>query len=263
LKVIITRPLAQAQTLAARVERAGYEALIQPAIAISPVLDGAPLDAALARLESFQLVVFVSPNAVDGALARLHRPWPASVAIGVMGPGSVAALAAHGLMAPDCRIFVPPGAAEVEQPRFDSEALFDQIQTILPPGARVLIIKGNGGRPWLAQRLASIGCQVELAESYRREKPRVEAAVADIVRQLVAAQQPASVLVTSSEGLDNLQELIVGMAGAAGLNWLRACALLVPHARIAENATAAGFRRVVLTGPGDENIVRALESQGQ
>ena len=53
---------------------------------------GGVLDLVLARLADYRLAIFVSPNAVRAALARRTGDWPATTAIGVMGPGSAHAL---------------------------------------------------------------------------------------------------------------------------------------------------------------------------
>jgi uroporphyrinogen-III synthase len=37
--------------------------------------------------------------------------------------------------------------------------------------------------------------------------------------------------------------------------------LIVPHARIAETASALGFNAVTLTGSGDERLLAALQSR--
>lgn len=254
MKVLITRTAAESAVLAERLNAAGgFEPLICPALAIVPVADPTPLDAALAHLDRYRLVVFVSPNAIGYALARLSSPWPVAVEIGVMGPGSAATLAARGIAPPTHVVHVPDG-------RYDSEALYATLDPDHIAGSRVLIIKGNGGRPWLAERLMAGGARVDLVESYRREQGRPDATVAAAVAGLVKAGEPAAVVVTSSEALARLPALLTGLAGPAAADWLATCTLYVPHARIAENATAAGLPRVVLTGPGEENIVRTLES---
>jgi uroporphyrinogen-III synthase len=62
----------------------------------SPLPDQSALLAALARLHQYALVAFVSPNAIDAAFAHI-RHWPAGVTAAVVGEGSRAALAAHGV----------------------------------------------------------------------------------------------------------------------------------------------------------------------
>jgi uroporphyrinogen-III synthase len=97
--VVITRPRAQAQPLAARVEALGRKAELLPLLEIAPLPDPAPLLAALARLHQYALVAFVSPNAIDAAFAHIPQ-WPAGVTLAVLGEGSRAALAAHGIPTP-------------------------------------------------------------------------------------------------------------------------------------------------------------------
>uniref|UniRef100_UPI00158E11D2 uroporphyrinogen-III synthase n=2 Tax=Burkholderia TaxID=32008 RepID=UPI00158E11D2 len=66
---VLTKPEGQSAALAAQLAAAGIEAFDFPLIDIAPVADPAPLDAAFARLDAYALVVFVSPNAIDRALA--------------------------------------------------------------------------------------------------------------------------------------------------------------------------------------------------
>ncbi|WP_240648073.1 fused uroporphyrinogen-III synthase HemD/membrane protein HemX [Pararobbsia silviterrae] len=109
---MLTRPAGQSAALGAALRDAGCEVVDFPLIAITPVADSAPLDAALARLGDYALAVFVSPNAVNQAFARLRGAWPEHVPIAVVGPGSIAALAEHGVASPRYRIFAPDGASQ-------------------------------------------------------------------------------------------------------------------------------------------------------
>ena len=103
--VVITRPAGQSSELIRQLDAAGVATLAFPLIDIAPVADEAPLRAALAALERYALVVFVSPNAIDQAFARRDGIWPHALPIGVVGPGSVQALARHGVAEPG---FVDP-----------------------------------------------------------------------------------------------------------------------------------------------------------
>src|SRR5476649_2624123 len=113
--VVVTRPLGQSAALLGMLEQAGFESIEFPLIDIGSVADAAPLRAALGELYApaelgFALVVFVSPNAVDHAFAALSSAWPSQVAIGVVGPGSVAALARQGVAAPAYTVISPAAA---------------------------------------------------------------------------------------------------------------------------------------------------------
>jgi len=257
--VIITRPSVQAGALENAARARGFDTFVFPAIAIGPVDDAEPLCTALGRLDRFRLVIFVSPNAIEHALACMNAPWPDNLPLAVMGPGSRDALARSGIAPPRYEVICPGHHGNDKQTRFDSESLFAELDLArLGPGP-VLLIKGNGGRPWLARRLEAEGIEVQGVESYKRTLPVPGRALLEKMRVLYENQQAAQVVVTSSEGLANLVTLLEGEGGERAAGWLRAQRLIVPHQRIAENATGRGFTNVVLSRAGDSNIVRALE----
>ena len=111
--VMITRPTGQAAELIAAVRAAGCEAVEFPLLEIRPVSDASALHTALSTLDRYALVVFVSPNAIDQAMAyrdAIGVSWPKLLPIGVMGPGSVRALAQWGIATPRFRVIAPKGA---------------------------------------------------------------------------------------------------------------------------------------------------------
>ncbi len=257
--VIVTRPLHQADDLAHTLAVAGFDVVRVPALAIFPALDTAPLRGALEHLERYALAVFVSPNAIDGALAELERAWPESVAIAVMGPGSLKKLAARGITSPPYRLFVP---ALGEHARFDSEALFAALDIGLLRQRRCLVVRGNGGRAWLIDTLVENGVKVDVVESYRRAPGEIEDSEKERLRSLMATAQTASIVVTSSEALAAIKTQFAEVDATRGVAWLMRQKIIASHARVAENATAAGFASVVLAGAGDDSVVRAIEWPG-
>ncbi|MFM0178210.1 fused uroporphyrinogen-III synthase HemD/membrane protein HemX [Paraburkholderia aspalathi] len=259
--VVITRPAGQSNELITQLAAAGVAVLDFPLIDIAPVTDEAPLRAALASLERYALVVFVSPNAVDHAFARSDAIWPHALPIGVVGPGSVQALARHGVAAPAYTIISPPSVAEDDTARFDSEGLFAAIDTALGAtsleGKRVLIVRGDGGREWLADRLREAGAEVETVAAYRRLVPEPSIGGWARVHALLAGA-PHAWLLTSSEGVRNLHELAQEHLTADEITQLKHANLVTPHPRIAQTARALGFDSITVSGAGDERIARAL-----
>ncbi|MFM0355409.1 fused uroporphyrinogen-III synthase HemD/membrane protein HemX [Paraburkholderia nemoris] len=259
--VVITRPAGQSNELIAQLAAAGIDVLDFPLIDIAPVTDEAPLRAALASLERYALVVFVSPNAVDHAFARSDAIWPHALPIGVVGPGSVQALVRHGVAAPAYTIISPPSAPEEDTARFDSEGLFAAIDTALGAtsleGKRVLIVRGDGGREWLADRLREAGAEVETVAAYRRLVPEPTIGGWARVHALLAGA-PHAWLLTSSEGVRNLHELAQEHLTADEITQLKHADLVTPHPRIAQTARALGFDSITVSGAGDERIARAL-----
>lgn len=254
--VLVTRPLGQAVGLVATLLESGFSAIEFPALSIGKVEDEAPLLEALATLERYALVVFVSPNAIDSVLAHLKVDWPEKVAIGVMGPGSAAKLAERGIAAPRYRVFSP---AHGHEARFDSESLYEALDIGSLRGRRCVVFRGNGGRGWLIDTLVQNGVKVDVVQSYRRGLGQPSTGALEKVRALVAKKDPATLIVTSSEALNALKDQFRNMASEEGVSWLMRQKIVASHARVAENATAAGFARVVLAEPGDDALVRALE----
>ncbi|MEC4600984.1 uroporphyrinogen-III synthase, partial [Burkholderia vietnamiensis] len=143
---VLTRPDGQSAALAAQLADAGCDVLEFPLIDIAPLDDPAPLVAAFATLADYALVIFVSPNAIDRALAHYGAIWPNALPVGVVGPGSVAALARHGIAAPAHRVIAPQAGADGGVPRYDSESLFACIEAAFGgaqalAGKRVLIVR--------------------------------------------------------------------------------------------------------------------------
>ncbi|HEY3599174.1 MAG TPA: fused uroporphyrinogen-III synthase HemD/membrane protein HemX [Paraburkholderia sp.] len=263
LTVILTRPAGQSAALAAQLAAAGVAAVDFPLIDIAPADDEGPLRAALAALSRYALVVFVSPNAVDCAFACFDAIWPHALPIGVVGPGSVAALARQGVEAPAYHVISPPVAADDDSARFDSEALYAALEAALGAqafeGRRVLIVRGDGGREWLADRLREAGAEVDTVAAYRRIVPEPPVGQWERVHALLAGE-PHVWLVTSSEGVRNLDELAREHLTAGEIAQLKRASFVAPHPRIAETARGLGFDSITVSGAGDERIARALLS---
>ena len=240
--IVVTRPAGQAHRLADLIRAAGGRAILFPALEIRDVADTRPLERLVARLEEFDLVIFVSANAVNRAMSLIaaRRALPAKLKFATVGAGGLRELQRFGVKEAIC-----PAS------RFDSEALLELPQLQDVNGKRVVIFRGQGGRELLADTLTERGAKVECAECYRRAKPAADAAA---WLELWQKHAPDAVTVTSSEGLRNLFE----MAGQKGRNMLIKSNLFVPHPRIAEAARALGLNNVIVTAAGDEGLVQGL-----
>ncbi|MBU6488715.1 MAG: fused uroporphyrinogen-III synthase HemD/membrane protein HemX [Burkholderiales bacterium] len=306
---VLTRPPGQSAELAAALEREGIAAFDFPLIEIAGAEDAAPLRAALAALDRYALVVFVSPNAIERALDAVPGlAWPAAVPVAVVGPGSVAALARRGIAPPAYRVVAPDGAqapaaaaadggaaTDEHRPdatapvtpastaiappsptraasedsngdaaaRFDSEALLAALEQRLGlaslSGRAVLIVRGDGGREWLADRLREAGAQVEAVCAYRRIVPAPTAAAWARVRSLLHGA-PHAWLLTSSEAVRNLDALARAQLSEGERLALLRAPVVAPHPRIAETARAIGFDTITASGPGDARILGALRA---
>ncbi|MRX08868.1 uroporphyrinogen III synthase [Pseudoduganella sp. FT25W] len=257
--VVITRPLAQATPLAARVAALGRTVEILPLLEIAPLADPAPLLAALAQLDQYVLVAFVSPNAIDAAFAYIKQ-WPAGVTLAVVGEGSRAALAAHGVT-PERHTIVSPA----DSAHSDSEHLLQTLDLDALNGRRVLIIRGESGRELMGDGFRAAGALVDIVPAYCRSVPALTPQLAATLRRLLAQQNDW--IITSSEALRGLCGLLANLdlqhPDAMQHNSVVAMQqqhLIVPHARIAETANNLGFSKLTLTGSGDERLLAALQS---
>jgi uroporphyrinogen III methyltransferase/synthase len=258
-------------------QAAGLDVLGFPLLAIGPAADDTPLRAVLARLDDYALAVFVSPNAVChglDALAQVQNAhggaqWPAGIAVAVVGPSSVAALADRGIAPPAHRVIAPAGAqggeSGGEAARFDSEALWSELDT--SPGAfagrKVLIIRGSGGREWLADRLREAGATVDAVEAYSRTLPEPTTMQWQAVRDSLKPEAPPYAwLLTSSEAVRNLDALARLHLSPREHERLKQMQCIAPHARIAAQAQALGFANVLPAAPGDAGLLAACAQWG-
>ncbi|MBI4761992.1 MAG: uroporphyrinogen-III synthase [Chloroflexota bacterium] len=65
MKILITRPRAQADDFADKLRSAGFEPILFPVIEIQPIENNIALERALEKLNCYEWVVFTSVNAVD------------------------------------------------------------------------------------------------------------------------------------------------------------------------------------------------------
>jgi len=245
--VLVTRPAGVSTQLVALLRAEGGEAVLLPAIEILAPDDTAKLDAAIDRLEGFDIAIFISPTAVAKANAavRARRDWPARLRYAAVGGGTAAALRGIGV----AEVMAPQG-------RGDSEALASLPELMEVTGRRIVIFRGQGGREALRETLVARGAQVEYAECYRRALPRAD--VGPLIERWGQGRIDA-VSITSAEGLGNLFALL-GATGVSGPALLRATPVFVPHPRVGEAARNLGVERVVVTGAGDEALAEALAS---
>jgi len=238
LKIVVTRPRDQAVSLARRIEQAGGTPLLFPLLDISAVPDTRVLHEQISRLAQFNLAIFISPNAVRFGIEAIRAmgEMPLKLKIATVGQGSAKALRDFG---------VTDVIAPTE--RFDSEGLLalPELQNI--SGWQVMIFRGDGGRELLGDILQERGATVEYAACYQRSKPQQDAGELRVAT-------PDAITVTSSEALGHLWQMMDDDLR----NSLRDIVLFVPHERIAELAKQQGWRKVMLTGSGDEGLFSAL-----
>ncbi len=246
VRVLVTRPAAQAHRLAEMIEQAGGEAVRFPALEIAPPCDTTALERVLADIARADLAIFISPNAVTYGIAHLkmHGGLPARLAIAAIGRGTAKTLAEAGM----ANAITPVGGS-------DSESLLALPQLNDVAGKRIVIFRGEGGRELLGDTLRARGAEVAYAECYRRVRPAADAVP---LAARLAAGELDIVTVTSVETLRNLHDMLDGPARER----LRRLPIVVVGVRQAEACRAFGWSRepVIARDASDETILAALKA---
>jgi len=249
MRTIVTRPAAQSAQWVQWLQQRGIASIALPLIAIEPPSDVAAVTQAWRDLAGQRLVVFVSPNAAEQffALRPSGTAWPDAVEAASLGPGTTQTLRRLGVPAPQ---IVEPAA---DAAQFDSEALWLRLSGRDWSGASVLVVRGDGGRDWLAQTLGQRGARVGFVAAYRRAAPRFEGNAAALLDEAVARPAEHLWFFSSSEAIDHLAH-----ARPTG-PWSPARALAT-HPRIAQRARDCGFGVVHESRPTLEAVVACIQS---
>jgi uroporphyrinogen-III synthase/uncharacterized protein HemX len=236
LRVLVTRPAHQADSLCRMIEARGGKALRLPLLSIEPVTSAA-VERQLHAARGYDWWIFTSTNAVQQARRLLPADWPAQLA--AVGAATAAALESAGR-----DITTPQGA-------YSSEALLALPQFQSVRGQNILLVTGEGGLEVLAPALRERGATVEVAVVYRRlPLPYDGAHVATQVDECDA------IIVTSAAALEHL--LRITPEAARGLLLERP--LVVPGARVRDIAAARGFRSPLMPEKmSDAAIIHTLE----
>lgn len=254
MRVIVTRPAAEAAEWVDGLRAAGFDAVPLPLIEIRPAPDDSPMRQAWSSISQYRAAMFVSANAVRGFFAA--RPTAANFGTRAWatGGGTVNALVAAGV--DRSGIDAPPA----DSPRFDSETLWDIVRPQVNPRARVLLVRGGqagspepSGRDWLEQRLTECGASAEPVLAYLRDRPQWSAQEQALAFD--ACADGSVWLFSSSQAIDNLRAL------APSADWSRSRAIAT-HPRIAQSARDAGLAVVRVSRPPMDAVIADLESLG-
>jgi Uroporphyrinogen-III synthase len=229
-RLLLTRPADESAALACVLADAGVFSSSLPLLDIEPMPASATMCAVIQDLDHYCAVIVVSKPAARIAVELLHQHWPQ---LPVLTWFSVGAATAQILEANGLDVSFPADGD-------DSEALLELPrlrEAIARPDPRVLIVRGEGGRELLAERLRELGASVEYLELYRRGLPQYPPAA---LPERIEAERLNGLVVSSGQGFEHLYQL-------AGDAWpqLARLPLFVPSPRVAELARAAGAQTVV------------------
>jgi len=177
-RILVTRPRAQANQLAALLEELGAGTVIQPAIEISRPSDWQPVDDAIGTLNRFDWLVFSSSNGVRTFIERLLATGLDLRALGciklaAIGPGTADELSRYRLN------------VDLQPSEFRAESLAAELAPIAQ-GKRFLLARASRGREVLADEITAAGGEVTQIIVYNSID--VDSPDADIAADLAAGK---------------------------------------------------------------------------
>jgi uroporphyrinogen-III synthase len=264
--LIVTRPAEQAAAWLQVLRDMGHVAVALPLIEIAPVEsedDAQALELAWARLKSFDALMFVSSSAAQAffkpnqpntviesaqrAIDLVVNQHP-NIRLWATGQGTVASLRNLGI--PENRIDAPSAQAG----QFDSETLWEIVQSQVHSARRVLILRGrdigifDSSRDWLAQQIMARGGVVQKLVVYERRSPRWSLTQ---TAQCRAWLRDGSIwLLSSTQALRHLPASLDASQGIC----------ICTHERIAQAAKARGFAVVCTSRPTLQDVAASIKS---
>lgn len=227
-KVLVTRPGQDGEALCALLAEAGIESIHHPLIRIEKG-DGFT-DFSL-QLKSYDVLIAVSQHAIFWANLALHESnqgWPQKIRYFAIGAKTAQSLQKHL----DSKVVTPCIA--------ESEYLLKLPDLQNVAQQRILIIRGNGGRDLIRQTLVSRGASVDYCDIYRR----IPLPLSPNHVQHWVELDISHLVITSGQQLAYL----VKHCPSAYTSWLKQRHLFVPSQRIAQQAKAVGFLKIINTG---------------
>ena len=247
LTVLVTRPIHQQESLIQTIENLNGKTVSMPLIDICSLDESEIASAtsnAIKNLDQFDILIFISSNAARIGGEMIDRYWPQfPVGITVIGIGQSTSREVTDLL--NCVVETPARGS-------DSEAVLalPQLQNVAEK--RIGIVRGVGGRELLASELSQRGAQVQTIEVYRREPREYEP---ERVNQLLFDSACNTITVHSGASLQQL----VALSGN-NISQITLIPLIVPSARVQNQAQEAGFSRVInAVGADDQAMTQALQ----
>ena len=196
-RIVVTRARAQARALAKQIEELGGEVIEFPTIEIQPPENFSAFDAAVAKIESYDWLMFTSVNAIAPFLARLQHGGKTvkmleHLDVGAIGPETAKELAANGV---SCCL-VPQ--------RYQAEGILDEVTPDLMRGKRVLIPRAAEAREVLPDTLRKWGAAVDVVVAYRTAVPVLD--VAPLAKR-IRRREVQVITFTSSSTVKNFVRL--------------------------------------------------------
>lgn len=223
-QAVLTRPEGMNDGIALALKSAGWGVTIAPALNIESrvLLPGESLP----DPDDFDLVVFVSLNAVNGFAEQWsHRcNWPVHTIAACVG--LTTAQAVRDAFGSAVRVLHPDAGQNQ-----DSESLWSVICQLPQMPQRVLIVRGQNGRDWLAGQFSLLGIEVQFHVAYCREITTWSSDQLRLFERWALEDEYPVWLLTSPHGIQSVFDQLIQ---AHLLEWAQQCSFIVTHPRLVD-----------------------------
>jgi uroporphyrinogen III methyltransferase/synthase len=210
-RIVVTRAQGQAGELAEKLCALGAEVIEFPTIEIRPAEDYAPLDAAIARLSSYDWLIFTSANGVRFFLERLAKAGMDARAVRArvcaIGPATRRAAETAGF------------PVDLVPRQYVAESLVEAFAHVDLAGARILLPRAAVARDVVPAELERRGARVDVIEAYRTVVPDGAKALARSI--FFGDAKPDWITFTSSSTVNHF----VAAAGVPALDGVRVASI--------------------------------------
>jgi len=200
-KILITRAREQSAEFESSLKNLGAEVIEFPTIEIVPPSRWKNLDCAIARLNSYDWIIFTSANGVNFFLKRLKEikknlRLPSSLKVCAIGPATARQLKKKK---------IPVRSIPKE---FIAESILEGFEKRSISGKRILLARAKEARDILPKGLKKMGAKVDVVEVYRTVKPR---GVSKRLKELLTNGGIDLITFTSSSTVNHFVELLKGV----------------------------------------------------
>jgi len=212
-RILVTRAVHQAVSLAALLRDEGAQPILAPTIRIAPPADPGPLRDAVTHLDCYDWLLFTSGNTVDAVFSSISEAGLdvralAGAKVCAIGVKTREALRSRGihadLVAKDAR----------------AEGVIAALRPLLTDRTRILLPRAEVAREVLPDSLRDAGAEVDVVPAYQNLPP--EPRDVERIQSLIDPAESDAILFTSSSTVQNLFDVfdVLGDDAAQRLNAL-------------------------------------------
>ncbi len=238
--VVTTRPIQQTKSLQIKLKAAGAHSILFPLLEIVEPRNLVKVKEQLENLQTYDLVVFVSANAVEQSIKWIPPSTLDTVKIATTGKKTADALKQFDVKIDFCPKEIFNSEALLAEPNFKTFCI----------DKKIAIIRGESGRDYLQNQLQLAGANVDYIDAYQRICPQENL---DALEQHAKQGELDIIMLTSGASVTNF------FSRVKNTSWVNELTLLLGSPRM-EKRIPDSFqgKLVIAEDPSDETLYKKL-----